>query len=211
MNNIGIKSVVAVSFLAAVAFLARAEEVPADSAGVAAQRWLRGDAALGCPLGLEVDSVRTCSTQADASFHVVKLKGGGFVVMSSDTTREPVVAFSSGGDLVESDANPLWVLLKNDLALRMGKNAATNRKTGLLRATSDGSSSSGNEAKWNRLLGKTRGFFARRKAYPPFPISASPRSLSRGGARQTSAASFVTTTILQTTMRAVALRRWAPR
>ena len=157
MNNIGIKSVVAVSFLAAVAFLASAEEVPADSAGVAAQRWLRGDAALGCPLGLEVDSVRTCSTQADASFHVVKLKGGGFVVMSSDTTREPVVAFSSGGDLVESDANPLWVLLKNDLALRMGKNAATNRKTGLLRATSDGSSSSGNEAKWNRLLGKTRG------------------------------------------------------
>ena len=157
MNIIGIKSVVAVSVLAVIVFLARAEEVSADLAGVAAQRWLQDDAALGCSLGSEVDSVRTCSPQADASFHVVKLKEGGFVVMSSDTTREPVVAFSSGGDLVESDANPMWVLLKKDLALRMGEGGATNRKSGLLKATGGSSSASGNEAKWNRLLGKTRG------------------------------------------------------
>lgn len=157
MTSVGVKSVVAAVASTIVVLCASAEEVSADSAGVAAQRWLQDDAALGCNLGTEVDSVRTCSPQADATFHVVKLKGGGFVVMSSDTTREPVVAFSSGGDLVESDSNPLWVLLKKDLALRVGEDVTTNRKSGLLRATVGGSSGSGNEAKWNRLLGKSGG------------------------------------------------------
>ena len=157
MTRAGIKNIVPVAVSAIIAFYAYAEEVSADSAGVAARRWLEDDTALGCNLGVEVDSVRTCSPQADASFHVVKLEGGGFVVMSSDTTREPVVAFSSGGDLVESDANPLWVLLKNDLALRVGDGAASSGKPGLLKATAGGSSASGNEAKWNRLLGKSSG------------------------------------------------------
>lgn len=157
MTNFSAKSIVAVAVSAIIAFYAYAEEVSADSAGVAAQRWLEDDAALGCNLGSEVDSVRTCSPQEDATFHVVKLKGGGFVVMSSDTTREPVVAFSSGGDLVESDANPMWVLLKKDLALRIGEESTTNRKSGLLKATAGGSSGSSNEAKWNRLLGKSGG------------------------------------------------------
>ena len=157
MTRAGIKNIVPVAVSAIIAFYAYAEEVSADSAGVAARRWLQDDAALGCNLGSEVDSVRTCFPQGDASFHVVKLKGGGFIVMSSDTTREPVVVFSSGGDLVESDANPMWVLLKKDLALRVGEEAATNRKSGLLKATACGSTGSGNEAKWNRLLGKSRG------------------------------------------------------
>ena len=121
MTRAGIKNIVPVAVSAIIAFYAYAEEVSADSAGVAARRWLQDDAALGCNLGSEVDSVRTCFPQGDASFHVVKLKGGGFIVMSSDTTREPVVVFSSGGDLVESDANPMWVLLKKDLALRVGE------------------------------------------------------------------------------------------
>lgn len=144
---------------AALAFVLQAAEVSADSAAVAARSWLRDDAALGCSLGAEVETVRTCSPQGDATFHVVKLEGGGFVVMSSDTTREPVVAFSSGGDLEESDANPMWVLLKKDLALRVGEEDTTNRMSGLLKATAGGSSGSGNEAKWNRLLGKSSGLF----------------------------------------------------
>ena len=142
--------------LAAIAAV-NAAEITVEQAGIAAHRWLQDDAALGCPLGTEVDCVRTCSPQEDAAFHVVKLKGGGFVVMSSDTTREPVVAFSSGGDLVESDSNPLWVLLKSDLALRVGEDVGASGKSGLLKATAGGSSGSGNEAKWNRLLGKSGG------------------------------------------------------
>ena len=142
--------------LAAIAAV-NAAEITVEQAGIAAHRWLQDDAALGCPLGTEVDCVRTCSPQEDAAFHVVKLKGGGFVVMSSDTTREPVVAFSSGGDLVESDSNPLWVLLKSDLALRVGEDVGASGKSGLLKATAGGSSGSDNEAKWNRLLGKSGG------------------------------------------------------
>lgn len=142
--------------LAAIAAV-NAAEITVEQAGIAAHRWLQDDAALGCPLGTEVDCVRTCSPQEDAAFHVVKLKGGGFVVMSSDTTREPVVAFSSGGDLVESDSNPLWVLLKSDLALRVGEDIGASGKSGLLKATAGGSSGSDNEAKWNRLLGKSGG------------------------------------------------------
>ena len=142
-----------VSTLAAAS--ACAEAVSADSAGVAAKRWLRDDAALGCALGSEVEAVRTCSPQSDASFHVVMLKGGGFVVMSSDTTREPVVAFSSGGELVESDANPLWVLLKSDLAIRTAESGGSSAKAGLLRASAASSANFENEAKWDRLLGKT--------------------------------------------------------
>lgn len=142
--------------LAAIAAV-NAAEITVEQAGIAVQRWLQDDAALGCPLGTEVDCVRTCSPQEDAAFHVVKLKGGGFVVMSSDTTREPVVAFSSGGDLVESDSNPLWVLLKSDLALRVGEDVGASGKSGLLKATAGGSSGSDNEAKWNRLLGKSGG------------------------------------------------------
>lgn len=140
--------------LAAIAAV-NAAEITVEQAGIAAHRWLQDDAALGCPLGTEVDCVRTCSPQEDAAFHVVKLKGGGFVVMSSDTTREPVVAFSSGDDLVESDSNPLWVLLKSDLALRVGEDVGASGKSGLLKATAGGSSGSDNEAKWNRLLGKS--------------------------------------------------------
>lgn len=151
------KKLILIALAVCATRLVSAAEVTAAQAQAAVDAWLQDDAALGCALGAEVDSVRTCSPQADASFHVVKLKGGGFVVMSSDTTREPVVAFSSGGDLVESDANPMWVLLKKDLALRAGEGTATNGKSGLLKATAGGSSSSANEAKWNRLLGKSSG------------------------------------------------------
>ena len=151
------KKLILIALAVCATRLVSAAEVTAAQAQAAVDAWLQDDAALGCALGSEVDSVRTCSPQADASFHVVKLKGGGFVVTSADTTLEPIVAFSSGGDLVESDANPMWVLLKKDLALRVGEDVATNRKSGLLKAAAGGSSGSGNEAKWNRLLGKSSG------------------------------------------------------
>ena len=61
MINVSVKSIVVAAVSTIVAFYAGAEEVSADSAGVAARRWLEDDAALGCNLGVEVDSVRTCS------------------------------------------------------------------------------------------------------------------------------------------------------
>jgi len=139
--------------LAALAFCgaAAAATVTADQAKTAVQRWLRDDPALGCPIQGAVGEVRTCTPTNGASFHVVKLAAGGFVVTSADTRRAPVVAFSSGADLVEDDANPLWVLLKRDLAIRTQGEASGGGARLMGAAPSEVEAE--NEAKWAKLLG----------------------------------------------------------
>lgn len=130
---------------------ASAATVTADQAKTAVQRWLRDDPALGCPLQGAVGEVRTCTPTNGASFHVVKLSTGGFVVTSADTRRAPVVAFSSGADLVEDDANPLWVLLKRDLAIRtQGESFGGGAQ---LMGAAPSEVEAANEAKWAKLLG----------------------------------------------------------
>ena len=138
--------------LAALAFcgVASAATVTADQAKSAVQRWLRDDPALGCPIQGAVSEVRTCTPTNGASFHVVKLAAGGFVVTSADTRRAPVVAFSAGADLVEDDANPLWVLLKRDLAIRtQGESSGGGAQ---LMGAAPSEVETANEAKWAKLL-----------------------------------------------------------
>ena len=130
---------------------ASAATVTATQAKAAVQRWLYDEPALGCPLQGAVSEVRTCTPTNRASFHVVKLAAGGFVVASADTRRAPVVAFSSGADLVEDDANPLWVLLKKDLAIRTAGESAGGGVR--LMSASPSEVESANEAKWAKLLG----------------------------------------------------------
>ena len=141
-------------FLAAASICgtATADPVTADQAMTAARQWLRDDPALGCALRGDADRARTFTLPDGASFHVVKMSEGGFVVMSADMRRAPVVAFSSGAELVEDDSNPLWVLLKNDLAVRTQDESATGGAKRLLAASSS-SAESANEAKWAKLLG----------------------------------------------------------
>ena len=135
----------------ALAGAVSAATVTADQAKTAVQRWLRDDPALGCPIQGAVSEVRTCTPTNGASFHVVKLATGGFVVTSADTRRAPVVAFSSGADLVEDDANPLWVLLKRDLAIRtQGESSGGGAR---LMGAAPSEVEAANEAKWARLLG----------------------------------------------------------
>lgn len=150
-----------VFFLAAASICgtATADPVTADQAMTAAGQWLRDDPALGCALRGDADGARTFTLPDGASFHVVKMSEGGFVVMSADTRRAPVVAFSSGADLVEDDSNPLWVLLKNDLAVRTQDESATGGAKRLLAASSS-SVESANEAKWAKLLGGGRRLLA---------------------------------------------------
>ena len=148
-------------FLAAASLCgaAAAQPVTADQAAAAAQRWLRDDPALGCALRGDANGARTFTLPDGASFHVVKMSEGGFVVMSADTRRTPVVAFSSGAELVEDDSNPLWVLLKNDLAVRTQGESPTGGAKRLLAASSS-SAESENEAKWANLLGGGRRLLA---------------------------------------------------
>ena len=138
----------------AIAFAAgglSAAPVTPNQAKTAVRRWLSDDSALGCPLRGAVGEVRTCTPTNGASFHVVKLAAGGFVVTSADTRRAPVVAFSSGADLVEDDANPLWVLLKRDLAIRtQGESSGGGAQ---LMGAAPSEVEAANEAKWAKLLG----------------------------------------------------------
>ena len=126
---------------AAVSLLAA--PVTCDQAQTAAGNWLKSDPALGCRLGRSVDSARTCATTNGVNFHVVKLAGGGFVVMSADTTQEPVAAFSDSNDLVESADNPLWGILLADFSRRTRATNAVSRAVRVQTAT---------EAKWAALL-----------------------------------------------------------
>lgn len=149
---------IAAGFVAvAIALSLDAAEVTPEQAGRAVECWLQSDPSLGCRLGDAVTEVRTCATTNGTPFHVVKLDGGGFVVTSADTTLAPIVAFSPSDDLVESDDNPLWVLLKKDFEIRaQGLVKVNAAKRTLLRASlnSPGDSmQTENEAKWAQLLG----------------------------------------------------------
>ena len=105
--------------ITSMAFSALAAPVTPAEARIAVQNWLKMGDTFSCPLGGKVESSKICTTEEGIEFHVVKLSGKGFVVTSADTQIEPVIAFSSGDNLIESDENPLWCLLKGDLAARV--------------------------------------------------------------------------------------------
>lgn len=111
--------------VAAIAFLAQspagAADVTAADAALVVRNWLGGSSPLGCRMGKSVCDVRTVSVTNGASFHVVRMEGGGYAVVSSDTRLEPVVAFSPDDDLAEENGNPLWTLLRNDAVARHGR------------------------------------------------------------------------------------------
>ncbi len=111
--------------VAAIALFARSPAVAADvsaaDAALVVRNWLGGKSPLGCRLGGSVRDVRTVCVTNGASFHVVRMEGGGYAVVSSDTRLEPVVAFSSDGDVAEETGNPLWTLLRNDAVARRGR------------------------------------------------------------------------------------------
>lgn len=132
-------------------FSVQATPVTAEQAARAARSWIRGGRSLDRRLGSEVGSAEAVTAANGAAFHVVKVKDGGFVVMSADTTIEPVIAFSSSGELRNDPRNPLWALLTGDLAARAKAKSARL----LSAATSSGTKSTvltGPEARWAALL-----------------------------------------------------------
>ena len=133
------------------AWMSLATPVTREQACTAAGNWLKTDPGLGCRLGQSVASARTCTTTNGASFHVVRFAGGGFVVMSADTSQHPVLAFSDSSDLVESADNPLWCIVRADISRRAAATAGASRIAKGRRASSAFDAS----AKWSRLLAPT--------------------------------------------------------
>ncbi|MBQ9432152.1 MAG: C10 family peptidase [Kiritimatiellae bacterium] len=67
-------------------------------------------------------AIEGVSTTADEDgtpvFHVVRLNDGGTVVTSSESGVTPIVAFFDDGDVPDGD-NPIWKILRADMAERM--------------------------------------------------------------------------------------------
>lgn len=123
---------------------AQAAPVSVEQARTAVGTWLRRDSGLGCRLGRAISDAHTCTVPSGASVHVVRLSDGGFVITSSDTRREPILAFSSGADLVADARNPLWAMLSADIS---ALSAAPGGSTALQSVSSSSAS-----ARWARLL-----------------------------------------------------------
>ena len=99
-----------------------AAPVTQEQAAKAVSTYLsKSPAPLEARMGDRVRQTRTFNrgNQDTPLFHVVALEGGGFVVTSADTGVSPIIAISESADLIESDENPLWVLLNRDLPQRM--------------------------------------------------------------------------------------------
>ena len=143
------------SLCAAVPFRgALAAPVDANQARKAAQAWINRGYSLDRLSGRTVDSVETLSSGA-ATMHLAKIAGGGYVVLSADDTIDPVIAFSdTGGTLEQDDGNPLWVLVKADLAARAAAGAASDG--GGTSARSLASVQTPAQRRWSELLGSGR-------------------------------------------------------
>ena len=155
--------------LLALAFAAQGARVSESDAACAARAWAGSGEKLGVRLGAGVESVREFAVTNGYSFYAVKLDGGT-VIMTSDTTFEPVVAFSSKGDLDLSEGSPLFKLLKRDVASRasLAEQAAANAAGGSATSVSPrtsakaaatptaASSAASAESLWSALLGQAR-------------------------------------------------------
>ena len=142
--------------LCGVALATSADEVSLESARFAAQAWIDSGLSLGKLRGRCAAQAETLE-EGDARMHVVKLDGGGFVVMGADDLVEPVIAFSAGGAPVDADsAGPLPEILKADLAERARAAARRSASAGrtLLGASSGsgGAERTATQRRWDALL-----------------------------------------------------------
>ena len=146
--------------LLAFAFGAQAARVSQSEVTCAAGAWAKSGDALDARLGTAVESAREFSVTNGYSFYAVTLEGGT-VIMTSDTSLEPVVAFSSNRELDLSEGSPLLDLLRRDVAARAAikaMSASAVRTSGPARlatsasAASSATSANSAEAQWADLL-----------------------------------------------------------
>lgn len=100
---------------------ALAANITSAQAKKAVGTWVRSRPAahMTARFGAAVGEAETVEEGGTNLFHVVGLEGGGFVVTSTDDRIQPIIAFSDSGFVEQDERNPLWVMLKQDLAGRM--------------------------------------------------------------------------------------------
>jgi uncharacterized repeat protein (TIGR02543 family) len=100
-----------------------AAPVTADTATGAVQGWLRQDRR---PLGSHLSPrVKRAEPVKDATGavrnYVMHLAPSGFVILSTDDTVDPIVAFSASGDFDAASGSTLAVMVNKDLPRRMAR------------------------------------------------------------------------------------------
>jgi len=136
-----------------------AEQVSSGLATRAVNTLIALSGQMDTPIKGTVASMRLCTATNGAAFYVAKLAGGGFVVTSTDTEIDPIIAISSESDLVEDPRNPLWSLLVSDMAARREAVASKGKP----RASSTSATSAGKAvtstaaARWARLTSRDTG------------------------------------------------------
>lgn len=140
------KKTIAFVVALALALITEAGPVTPEQAALAAKGWM----AQSCRAGCAVTHAGEYAVDEDGSFHVFDVNGGGFIVTSADTEIEPVIVCSDTGTLVEGDGNPLWDIVRADLAARM----AHVRRTAWGDRSSTGEPNAGGSTadKWATLI-----------------------------------------------------------
>ena len=141
--------------LLALAYGAQARPVSVNDAKAAACAWAKAGRHLSAWIGTQSDTVLTRTTAGGATFHVVRMAGGGTVITSGDTEVEPIVAFTS--EQVTEEAldpkGPLYALLKRDLEIRHQVAPSTGLAFGpTAYAAKRAASATVNERKWSALI-----------------------------------------------------------
>ena len=146
--------------------------VTGDDAKGAVTGWVRLREALGDEIDAEPESVATYpGADGRGEFHVVSLKGGGYVITSGDTEITPILGYSKTGTFDADENSPMWALLTADVAARAaaveasgGTTASVQQQGVRLAAASGGTTASvqqqeGNADQWSRLIsaGKSGG------------------------------------------------------
>ncbi|MBO7684530.1 MAG: C10 family peptidase [Kiritimatiellae bacterium] len=151
-------SVAAAMFAAMPAF---GDAVTGDDAKGAVAGWVSLREALGDEIDAEPESVATYQGQdGKGEFHVVSLKGGGYVITSGDTEITPILGYSKTGTFDADENSPQWALLTADVAARAaeleGEGPASSGPRPRLSAALPSSASA---SEWARLMsaGKSGG------------------------------------------------------
>jgi len=147
-----VRKIFGILFLCVMGGYSWADTVTPAMARRAVANWVRARVAFGETLAAVDEGTATMTFTNGVPFHVVSLRGGGFVVTSSDTAEAPVVAYAARGKFTADARNPLWALLRGDAAERARlarERRAASRRLG---AAAPGTSCAATSAKWTRWL-----------------------------------------------------------
>jgi len=135
--------------------------VTGDDAKGAVTGWVRLREALGDEIDAEPESVATYpGADGKGEFHVVNLKGGGYVVTSGDTEITPILGYSKTGTFDADENSPMWALLTADVAARAAAvEASASSGAGLRLGATPRPTDEDASSAWSRLMaaGKSGG------------------------------------------------------